>query len=174
MSGNRWTIPVAQYWLVTVALHSTSFCVGAVCIARCWWSIRIWIIISNNTNLRSFWTWMISLKLIFELPLFFKSHLTFKKYSKNDAILLIQTFDTFHLIWKMKIHVHVDIWNTTYPPHMEKHGHLINHLPTPSCLRVFWMGSSQFTQKWFVWELSCKSNIFYTISQLFKSRRISL
>ena len=35
--------------------------------------------------------------------------------------------------------VHVDIALTTYPPQVDKRGHLANHLPTPFCPRGFWM-----------------------------------
>ena len=34
-----------------------------------------------------------------------------------------------------KENVHMDIVLTTYPPQVDKHGHLANHLPTPSCSR---------------------------------------
>ena len=34
--------------------------------------------------------------------------------------------------------VHVDIWLTTYVPHVDKRGHLIDHIPTLSCPRNFW------------------------------------
>ena len=33
--------------------------------------------------------------------------------------------------------VHVDIALTTYPPQVDKRGHLANHLPTPFCPRGF-------------------------------------
>ena len=34
--------------------------------------------------------------------------------------------------------VHMDIWLTTYVPHMHKRGHFIDHISTSSCPRNFW------------------------------------
>ena len=33
----------------------------------------------------------------------------------------------------------MDTGSTTYPPHVDKHGHLADHLPTTSCPRGYWM-----------------------------------
>ena len=34
--------------------------------------------------------------------------------------------------------VHVDIWLTTYVPHVDKRGHFIDHISALSCPRNFW------------------------------------
>ena len=56
--------------------------------------------------------------------------------------------------------VHVDIWLTTYVPHVDKRGHFIDHISTSSCPRNFWMTP---------WHSKLWSGTYYRFEDLGKS-----
>ena len=48
-------------------------------------------------------------------------------------------FSNFVWFFFLKKKVYVDTLLTIHPPHVDRHRHLADHPPTPSCLRSYWM-----------------------------------